>query len=222
MEFAMVLSLRRYEPDQVQRVFARNQRDLSRLRPAPLGTGSNVGPQGRVSIGCHIGCFCRVTAQCRCGAARKRRQCAGGTCVRLGLAEVMRACCLVLLCAVLGGLVGGCSGLGMVDPPPRVVSQPPSEVALERASSLVATDREMGRHGRSLAGAAGAPALARGLDRVRAEQRARPLAALCAVLQRRQDGSLPHRRRNRRLPARALCAGGDAGRPQAGAARHRP
>jgi hypothetical protein len=34
----MVLSLRRYEPDQVQRVFARNQRDLSRLWPAPLGT----------------------------------------------------------------------------------------------------------------------------------------------------------------------------------------
>jgi hypothetical protein len=39
VEFAMsVLSLRRYEPDQVQRVFARIERDLSQLLPAPLGT----------------------------------------------------------------------------------------------------------------------------------------------------------------------------------------
>ncbi len=43
----------------------------------------------------------------------------------------MRTCCLSLLCAALGGLAGGCAVLGY-EPPPRAISQPPAELALQR------------------------------------------------------------------------------------------
>jgi hypothetical protein len=53
----------------------------------------------------------------------------------------MRSCCLVVSGAVLGGclggLLGGCSVVGH-DPPPRVVSLPPAEVALEKSIVAVA------------------------------------------------------------------------------------
>ena len=49
---------------------------------------------------------------------------------------------MVLVCAALGGVLvtslGGCSGLGMIEPPPRVVSQPPSEIALQKSLKSVA------------------------------------------------------------------------------------
>jgi hypothetical protein len=45
----------------------------------------------------------------------------------------MRACCLVLLCAALAG----CAVIGP-NPPPRVVSPPPAEQALERSLAAVA------------------------------------------------------------------------------------
>jgi hypothetical protein len=51
----------------------------------------------------------------------------------------MRTSYRVLLCAALAGSVGACSGLGMVEPPARIVSQPPSEPALEQSLVMVAT-----------------------------------------------------------------------------------
>jgi hypothetical protein len=45
----------------------------------------------------------------------------------------MRGCCLVLLCVT----VGGCVAIGP-NPPPRSVSQPPAEVALEQGVLAVA------------------------------------------------------------------------------------
>jgi hypothetical protein len=57
----------------------------------------------------------------------------------VGRSEVMRTSCRVLLCAALAGSVGACSGLGMMEPPPRIVSQPPSEAALEKSLVMVAT-----------------------------------------------------------------------------------
>lgn len=41
-------------------------------------------------------------------------------------------CVVVMLCAVLGGAVGGCSGLGTMDLPARSISPPPVELALAR------------------------------------------------------------------------------------------
>ena len=49
---------------------------------------------------------------------------------------------LVLCGAALGGVLatslGGCSGLGMIEPPPRVVSNPPSEPALQKNLKTIA------------------------------------------------------------------------------------
>lgn len=58
----------------------------------------------------------------------------------LGLARVMRARCVVVvvLCAVLGSAVGGCSGLGMMDTPARTISPPPADLALARGVNQVA------------------------------------------------------------------------------------
>jgi hypothetical protein len=54
----------------------------------------------------------------------------------------MRGRCLWVLCATLGGVLamslGGCSGLGMIEPPPRAVSQPPSEPALQKSLKAIA------------------------------------------------------------------------------------
>jgi hypothetical protein len=50
----------------------------------------------------------------------------------------MRTRCVIVLCAVLGAAVGGCSGLGMIEPPPRIFSQPPSDVALQKSLKVVA------------------------------------------------------------------------------------
>ena len=50
----------------------------------------------------------------------------------------MRAWCLVLSCAALAGALAGCSGLGMIEPPQRVVSQPPLELALAKSVTQVA------------------------------------------------------------------------------------
>jgi hypothetical protein len=50
----------------------------------------------------------------------------------------MRAGCLAVLHAALGGLLAGCAALGMAEPPPRVVSQPPTEMALETSLVTVA------------------------------------------------------------------------------------
>jgi hypothetical protein len=49
----------------------------------------------------------------------------------------MRSWCLALSCAALAGVLAGCSGLGMVEGP-RVVSQPPMELALAKGVMLVA------------------------------------------------------------------------------------
>jgi len=57
----------------------------------------------------------------------------------LGPVRVMRTSWRVLLCAALAGPLGACSGLGMIEPPPRIVSQPPSEAALEKSLVMVAT-----------------------------------------------------------------------------------
>ena len=57
----------------------------------------------------------------------------------MGRSGVMRTNCRVLLCAVLAGSLGACSGLGMMEPPPRIVSQPPSDAALEKSLVMVAT-----------------------------------------------------------------------------------
>jgi hypothetical protein len=51
----------------------------------------------------------------------------------------MRAWCLALSCAALAGLLAGCSGLGMIEPPPRLVSEPPTEIALAKNVTHVAT-----------------------------------------------------------------------------------
>ncbi len=51
--------------------------------------------------------------------------------------QVMRVCRLVVLCAALGGALGGCAVLGY-DPPPRAISQPPGEIALQKGITLVA------------------------------------------------------------------------------------
>ena len=49
---------------------------------------------------------------------------------------------MVLCGAALGGVLatslGGCSGLGMIEPPPRVVSQPPSDPALQKSLKSIA------------------------------------------------------------------------------------
>ena len=37
-----------------------------------------------------------------------------------------------MLGGVLAASLGGCSGLGMIEPPPRIVSNPPSEPALQK------------------------------------------------------------------------------------------
>ena len=50
----------------------------------------------------------------------------------------MRARCVVMLCAVLGSAVGGCSALGMMDMPARVVSPPPADLALAKSVIQVA------------------------------------------------------------------------------------
>lgn len=50
----------------------------------------------------------------------------------------MRAFWLVLSCAALGSFLAGCSGLGMIEPLPRVVSQPPMDIALARSVFQVA------------------------------------------------------------------------------------
>ena len=50
----------------------------------------------------------------------------------------MRARYIVLLCAVLGSAVGGCSGLGMVDLPARIISPPPADLALAKGVFQVA------------------------------------------------------------------------------------
>jgi hypothetical protein len=49
----------------------------------------------------------------------------------------MRICRLVLLWAALGGVLGGCAVLGH-DPPPRAISQPPAELALQKNLQTVA------------------------------------------------------------------------------------
>ena len=56
----------------------------------------------------------------------------------LGLARVMRTRCVVMLCAVLGGAAGGCSGIGMMEMPARVVSPPPADIALAKGVFQVA------------------------------------------------------------------------------------
>jgi hypothetical protein len=43
----------------------------------------------------------------------------------------------VVLCAALGGVLGGCAVLGY-DPPPRAISQPPNQIALQKSLTLVA------------------------------------------------------------------------------------
>jgi hypothetical protein len=47
----------------------------------------------------------------------------------------------MVLCATLGGALaaslGGCSGIGMIEPPPRVVSQPPTEIALQKSLKVI-------------------------------------------------------------------------------------
>lgn len=50
----------------------------------------------------------------------------------LGLVRVMRARCIAVLCVLLGAALAGCSGLGMIEPPQRAVSQPPMELALAK------------------------------------------------------------------------------------------
>src|ERR1700754_2191930 len=55
----------------------------------------------------------------------------------VGRAGVMRTCLLVLVCATVGAGLAGCVALGP-DPPPRVVSQPPAETALEQGVLAVA------------------------------------------------------------------------------------
>src|SRR5262245_46213666 len=55
----------------------------------------------------------------------------------------MRGRCWLVLCgAALGGVVaaslGGCSGIGMIEPPARVVSPPPSDVALQKNLKTIA------------------------------------------------------------------------------------
>ncbi|MBX9773512.1 MAG: hypothetical protein K2Y71_03775 [Xanthobacteraceae bacterium] len=55
----------------------------------------------------------------------------------------MRGRCLMVFCgATLYGVVaislGGCSGIGMIEPPPRVVSLPPSEMALQKSLKILA------------------------------------------------------------------------------------
>jgi hypothetical protein len=52
----------------------------------------------------------------------------------VGWFRVMRFCFPALLCAV----VGGCAVLGQQDPPPRELSLPPAELALERNVASVA------------------------------------------------------------------------------------
>src|SRR5262249_11319762 len=49
----------------------------------------------------------------------------------VGRAGVMRTCLRVLLCATIGAGLSGCVAIGP-DPPPRVVSQPPADTALEK------------------------------------------------------------------------------------------
>jgi hypothetical protein len=48
----------------------------------------------------------------------------------------------MVLCAALGGALaaslGGCSGIGMIEPPQRLVSQPPSDAALQKNLKTVA------------------------------------------------------------------------------------
>jgi hypothetical protein len=55
----------------------------------------------------------------------------------------MRGRCFRVLCAALGGVLatslGGCSGIGMIEPPPRVISLPPSDVALQKNLKVFAT-----------------------------------------------------------------------------------
>jgi len=59
--------------------------------------------------------------------------------VSSGLGWVMRAgCVVVMLCAVLGSAVGGCSALGTMDMPARVVSPPPADLALVKGVIEVA------------------------------------------------------------------------------------
>ena len=49
----------------------------------------------------------------------------------------MRTCCRVVSCAALAAVLGGCAVLGY-DPPPRAISQPPAELALQKSLTLVA------------------------------------------------------------------------------------
>jgi len=49
----------------------------------------------------------------------------------------MRTCCLVVSCAGFAAVLGGCAVVGY-DPPPRVTSQPPGELALQTSIKLVA------------------------------------------------------------------------------------
>ena len=49
----------------------------------------------------------------------------------------MRTCCRVVSCAALAAVLGGCAVLGY-DPPPRTISQPPAELALQKSLTLVA------------------------------------------------------------------------------------
>jgi hypothetical protein len=48
----------------------------------------------------------------------------------------------MVLCATLSGalaaLLGACSGIGMIEPPQRIVSQPPSDIALQKNLKIVA------------------------------------------------------------------------------------
>ena len=74
---------------------------------------------------------------------------------------VMRTSCRVLLCAALAGSLGGCSGLGMIEPPPRSSASRPRRSRSNKSLVMVATTVKWAGDGRSLAGAARAPARAR-------------------------------------------------------------
>jgi hypothetical protein len=50
----------------------------------------------------------------------------------------MRTSLSVLLSVVLAGCVGGCAALGQYEPPPRDLSQPPAELALEKNIAALA------------------------------------------------------------------------------------
>src|SRR5688572_3398540 len=73
-----------------------------------------------------------------CSQTQKRRQCAGeGHASGWGWVRAMRTGGLVVLCAALAGVLGGCAVLGH-DAPPRTISPPPAETALYKSLVVVA------------------------------------------------------------------------------------